>query len=73
MYDGKAVELVQAFIEEEYKAFPVGLHDDMLDALSRMLDPEMTVIWPKYVEGMDRYALAAQRPFRPDRNGWMAV
>ena len=37
-YQGRSVDLVQAFIEEEYKAFPVGLHDDMLDSLARMFD-----------------------------------
>ena len=37
-YQGRAVDLVNAFIEEEYKAFPVGLHDDMLDAEARMFD-----------------------------------
>ncbi len=37
-YQGRNVDLVSAFIEEEYKAFPVGLHDDMLDSLARMFD-----------------------------------
>lgn len=41
------VELVKAFIEEEYMAFPFGLHEDMLDALSRMEDPELKLVWPK--------------------------
>ena len=72
-YDGKSVELVQAFVEEEYKAFPVGLHDDMLDALARILDPEMTVMWPKQIETPDRYDLKAQQVLRKDRNNWMAV
>ena len=37
-YQGRSVDLVHAFIEEEYKAFPVGLHDDMMDALARLFD-----------------------------------
>ncbi len=41
------VDLVHAFIEEEYMAFPVGLHDDMLDALARIAEPELTLNWPK--------------------------
>ena len=74
MYDGKVVELVQAFVEEEYKAFPVGLHDDMLDALSRMLDVEMSVSWPRLLDQPDRYEQRAanQRFSRGDRNNWMA-
>ena len=41
------VDLVRAFIEEEYMAFPVGMHDDMLDALARMEEPDKTLVWPK--------------------------
>lgn len=37
-YQGRQVDLVASFIEEEYKAFPVGLHDDMLDSLARLFD-----------------------------------
>jgi predicted phage terminase large subunit-like protein len=36
--DKKTVDLTKVFIEEEYKTFPVGAHDDMLDALARILD-----------------------------------
>lgn len=43
---GRAVDLVKAFIEEEYLAFPVSAHDDMLDALARILEPELGVIFP---------------------------
>ena len=41
------VDLVRAFVEEEYMAFPVGLHDDMLDALSRICEPDLKLVWPK--------------------------
>ena len=41
------VDLVHAFIEEEFYPFPVGLHDDMLDALSRIAEPDLKLIWPK--------------------------
>ena len=43
----QTVDLVHSFIEEEYVAFPVGLHDDMLDSLARICEPNMTLIWPK--------------------------
>lgn len=43
----KTVDLVHSFIEEEYMAFPVGLHDDLLDALSRICEPDLKLIWPK--------------------------
>lgn len=41
------VDLVHAFVEEEYYPFPVGLHDDMLDALARIAEPDLKLIWPK--------------------------
>lgn len=37
-HEGRQLDLVHVFIEEEYKAFPVMLHDDMLDAKSRIFD-----------------------------------
>lgn len=45
-YEGREVDLTDAFIREEYLPFPVGLHDDMLDALARILDDEMPAEWP---------------------------
>jgi len=46
--DGKAVDLTKAFIEEEYACFPVSRHDDMLDSLSRIAEPDMPLVWPKH-------------------------
>ena len=69
-YEGKVIELVQTFIEQEYKAFPVGLHDDMLDALSRVCDEEMLLSWPKLAQESDRY----RRNYRKNRNtSWQAA
>lgn len=64
-YEGKVVELVQTFIEQEYKAFPVGLHDDMLDAMSRILDEEMYLTWPKPTQEPDKY----RRKYRTQAKG----
>jgi predicted phage terminase large subunit-like protein len=46
-WEGKVRDLIQDFIEEEYAAFPVGLHDDMLDSLSRIAEPDLKLVWPK--------------------------
>ena len=46
-YDGKTHDLVHDFIEQEYMGFPVGVHDDMLDALARLFEPELTLLWPR--------------------------
>jgi phage terminase large subunit-like protein len=63
-YEGRVVDLVQSFVDEEYKPFPVGLHDDMLDAISRIQDPEMFLTWPHEAaqrKVIDRYALPRHR------------
>lgn len=41
------IDLVQSFIEEEYVAFPVSLHKDMLDSLARIAEPELFLVWPR--------------------------
>ena len=51
--------LVHDFIEEEYYPFPVGLHDDMLDSLSRICEPDLKLVWPLAV---------APEPYEPYRS-----
>ena len=60
-YEGRHIDLVPAFLNEEYKDFPVALHDDFFDMLSRIVDPELGVIWPKPTIPEDRYAKPRQR------------
>lgn len=44
--DGKTLDLVHHFIEEEFLSFPVGRHDDMLDGLARIAEPTLDTPWP---------------------------
>lgn len=46
-YQNRMVDLVKIFTEEEYTAFPVILHDDMLDCLARIEDEEVKNIFTK--------------------------
>lgn len=46
-YQGQTVNLIETFMEEEYKAFPVMAHDDMLDCLARIVDPDLKTEWPR--------------------------
>jgi phage terminase large subunit-like protein len=46
-HEGKAVDLIRTFIDEEYDPFPLLKHDDMLDDMARILDPALDVEWPK--------------------------
>lgn len=41
-----AVDLIHAFREQELAAFPVGVHDDMIDSLSRIAEPDLPLTWP---------------------------
>lgn len=45
-YEGRSVDYIEAFKTEEYLAFPVSKHDDMLDCAARMLDAAMDVKFP---------------------------
>ncbi len=45
--ENKVCELVKPFIEDELMTFPVSTHDDMLDALARVLEPEAYASFPK--------------------------
>jgi phage terminase large subunit-like protein len=72
-YEGLTQDLVEVFINEEFKPFPVSVHDDMLDALSRIVDPEFNTLWPKAAEELgDRYERASIRGKKKSRT-WMAA
>jgi phage terminase large subunit-like protein len=49
----KTEDMVHEFVENEYMAFPVPVHDDMLDSLSRICDTvavggeKLSLKWPK--------------------------
>jgi len=45
-YEDRMIDLVHAFIYEEYVPFPVLSHDDMLDSGSRILDDAMHTEFP---------------------------
>jgi len=46
-YSGKEYDLVEQLIKGEMLTFPVGMHPDMLDALARIVDPDLNAIFPK--------------------------
>ena len=49
-YEGKRVDYVQAFINDEYLAFPVSGHDDMLDTKARITDEALGAKFPKVIK-----------------------
>src|SRR5260221_11951516 len=68
-YQKMAIDLVRAFVEEEYAAFPVGIHNDMLDSLSRIAEPDLKLVWPKEQKMID---LPPARRSPEHRNACMA-
>jgi len=63
-WEGRTVDLVKVFIEEEYDPFPVGIHDDMMDSDARIYD--MGIVFP-----LDK-PIPSQKPPPPTRirRGW---
>ena len=49
-YEGRNVDVIEKFLTEEYDLFPVPFHDDGLDAIARIEDPEFPKVWPRLVE-----------------------
>ncbi len=45
-YEGNQVNITQSFVKDEYNLFPVSRHDDMLDCMARIVDPDMRVRFP---------------------------
>lgn len=43
---GQTEDFVKTFVNEEFKAFPVGAHDDLMDALARICEPDLELLWP---------------------------
>ncbi len=46
-YDGETVDLTRIFVNDEYKAHPFEVHDDMLDCKSRILDEDFNAVFPQ--------------------------
>ena len=46
-YQGRSSDLVRDFVDHEYISFPVSRHDDMMDCLARIADPDLGAVFPK--------------------------
>lgn len=68
-YELREVDLIKVFRNEEYLAFPSAVHDDMMDALSRFLDPEVNLDWPMTEEELENQDFGSDN----DDGGWMSV
>lgn len=80
-YEAIPRDLVSVFIEEEYAPFPVPLHDDVFDALSRICDNEgtvngnkqgLTLVWPNQDQQEDKPVDRYSRKRRSYGSAWTA-
>lgn len=67
-WEGKAVNLTKTFIREEYTAFPVCKHDDVLDCKATILDLP-GVVWPKPQRDGDTTP-AWMKKIRREKRSW---
>ena len=44
--EGRARNLTEEFVRDEFTQFPVARHDDMLDCLARVLEPALGAVFP---------------------------
>lgn len=48
--EGVLVDFIKSFLEDEYTAFPVAVHDDILDCMARIKHPDMNVKFPEEIQ-----------------------
>lgn len=65
--EGRLQDYVQLFMNDEYLAFPVLIHDDMLDCQARILDPALGAEFPKVKPPQPKAA-----PVNRGSTGWMS-
>ena len=66
--EGRKFDLVSEIINSEMASFPRARHDDMIDALSRMYEPELCMTFPKSRLGMVQKARIAS--YRDETQSW---
>ena len=71
-YEGKVHDLVDVFLNEEYDAFPVPVHDDMLDCQARILDEDLGAIWPMLYEDTKEDRYSSNKAYRASGSAWSA-
>jgi len=45
-WEGQSVDVIQYFIDWEYVPFPNGAHDDIMDAMARIVDEKLGAVFP---------------------------
>jgi phage terminase large subunit-like protein len=64
-HEGVYRDMTREFVEQEYRAFPVAVHDDMLDCQARILDPALGAVFPDELAGMRAATSQPVRDYNP--------
>lgn len=69
-YANDTRDICQDFISHEYTIFPAPApaHDDMLDALARICDPDLNALFPRIDPGL---VIDINHPANPQDDDWM--
>lgn len=72
IYDGRVVDLIDEFINQELLPFPVGTHDDMIDAIARITDETLFAMKPIGAEENEknRYDMDGGDYYSSQVSGW---
>lgn len=74
--EGKTRELIHEFVQEEYRTWPYGRHDDILDVMARVMDKKMEVTFPvtynRPVEYKDKASDPLDMSHQTELN-WMGI
>lgn len=68
-YEGRKWDLTKEMVTVEMKTFPKSKYDDIIDAASRILDAELSMVFPAPKTGMTARAMNAARNNRVE--SWM--
>lgn len=64
--EGRKYDLTRAVLDEEMPTFPRAKFDDMLDAMSRVYEPELFMTFPKIKQTMAQKAISGRGSDTPD-------
>jgi predicted phage terminase large subunit-like protein len=68
--DGTRYDLVKEFIDHEFTKWPSCDTKDMLDAMARIQEPNMSLVWPKPKKDEDEYYQYSTSQYAPS---WMVA
>jgi hypothetical protein len=68
---GELHDMIDIFVRHEFTAWPYAAHDDMLDVLARINDPDLGVIWPRAADSASRMQRRMTQRVPRKAYGWV--